>query len=122
MLAALRISAAISGGSALRDARVETAVVLALELPVDLRPVPAARLAPPRPRPRGGVSSHSSGEPSTLTQGSGRGGWAVRRRSWSSENRAVCCSPSSLRAVTSRAPRRATLPHFLAPSGSGSSS
>ena len=30
------------GGSALRDDRVETAVVLALEVAVNLRPVPAA--------------------------------------------------------------------------------
>ena len=78
----------------------------------------------PRPLvlPRAAVSSHSSLEPSALNHGVGLGGGAVRRRSWSSENRAVRWSPSGCRAVTSRAPRRATLPHFLAWRGNGSSS
>jgi hypothetical protein len=78
----------------------------------------------PRPLvlPRAAVSSHSSSEPSALSHGVGRGGGAVRRRSWSSENRAVRWSPSGCRAVTSRAPRRATFPHFLAWRGNGSSS
>ena len=78
----------------------------------------------PRPLvlPRAAVSSHSSLEPSALNHGVGLGGGAVRRRSWSSENRAVRWSPSGCRAVTSRAPRRATLPDFLAWRGNGSSS
>jgi hypothetical protein len=76
----------------------------------------------PRVLPRAAVSCHSSLEPSALSHGVGRGGGAVRRRSWSSENRAVRWSPSGWRAVTSRAPRRATLPHFLAWLGNGSSS
>jgi hypothetical protein len=74
--------------------------------------------------PRGvrAESPHSSRDPSTLTHGSGRGGGAVLRRSWSSENRAVRCWPSACLALTSRAPRRATFPHFWASLGRGSSS
>ena len=114
----MRISAAISGGRDLRVDSVERAVLLArAALSTPFGWVPAERA-----RPLGrAVSSHSR-DPSTRTQGSGRGGGAVRRRSWSSENRAVGCSPSDSRPVTSRAPRRATLPHFLAWLGSGSSS
>ena len=82
----------------------------------------------------GPVSSHSSRAPSARTHAEGRLGGAVpRRRSRSSGKRAPRgdpdegsrCRPSSKspsRRVTSRAPRRATLPHCFARLGNGCSS
>ena len=70
------------------------------------RPVGPGRVRPSPVRAGSAVSSHSSRDPSILTHGSGRGGGAVLRRScsWSSENRAVRCSPSCRPGATSRAP------------------
>jgi len=78
----------------------------------------------------GPASSHSSRAPSARTQAEGRLGGAVpRRRSRSSGPRAprgdpdvdagAAVSKSPSRRVTSRAPRRATLPHCFARLGNG---
>jgi len=106
MSAALRISAAISGG---REWRCVSAAIASAAPPPPVPPVP---LTPRRFLAwRCGASrSCHSGAPSSLVHcacGFGRG--APRRRSRSSESSQLRSSPS--RRLTWWAPRRATLPH-----------
>ncbi len=108
MSAALRISAAISGGSVWRCVRVAMASVA---LPAPGRP----RALPLRV---GASRSSHSGAPSSrfhCAWGFGRG--APRRRSRSSDSSQMRSSASRL--LTWWAPRRATLPHPAALRGSG---
>jgi hypothetical protein len=65
------------------------------------------------------ASRHSSCAPSLRTHCSGLGGRLAAFSRASSEKRSVCWVPSASRRLTSRAPRRATLPHLRAWGGSG---
>lgn len=77
----------------------------------------------PRERGAGRSSScHSLRAPSARSHWAWGRGAGVLRPNWSSLKAAVGCDPSAWRRLTSRAPRRATLPQPLVWGGSGSRS